>query len=118
MTYDELAALIGCSATDVRLRINHLSLDRRKSRDGITRIKLNLALTAKFFEMIKKSEYDLNAAIDDIVIYNRALSAAEVFAQSQAVPEPSTGLLAILGCTVVVGWLLATRWHRSFARES
>jgi predicted transcriptional regulator len=66
MTYDELAALLGCSPADVRLRVNHLSLDRRKSRDGITRIKLNLALTAKFFDMIKASEYDLDAAIEEL----------------------------------------------------
>ena len=66
MTYVELAALCGCSASDVKLRVNHLSLDRKKSRDGITRIKLNLALTAKFFEMIKETEYDLDAAIEEL----------------------------------------------------
>jgi hypothetical protein len=66
MTYDELAALVGCSPADARLRVNHLSLDRKKSRDGITRIKLNLALTAKFFDKIKTSEYDLDAAIEEL----------------------------------------------------
>ena len=66
MTYDELAMLCGCSAADARLLVNHLSLDRKKSRDGITRIKLNLALTAKFVEMIKGSEYDLDTAIEEL----------------------------------------------------
>jgi len=66
MTYAELAVLCGCSAADVKLRVNHLSLDRRKSRDGMTRIKLNLALTAKFFEMIKETEYNLDTAIDEL----------------------------------------------------
>jgi hypothetical protein len=66
MTYDELAALCGCSAADAKLRVNHLSLDRKKSRDGITRIKLNLALTAKFFEMIRETEYDLDIAIEEL----------------------------------------------------
>ena len=66
MTYDELAALCVCSAADAKLRVNHLSLDRKKSRDGITRIKLNLALTAKFFEMIKAAEYDLDGAIEEL----------------------------------------------------
>ena len=66
MTYDELATLVGCSPTDARSRVNHLSLDRKKSRDGTTRIKLNLALTAKFFEMIKASEYDLDAANEEL----------------------------------------------------
>jgi uncharacterized OsmC-like protein len=66
MTYDELAALFGCSAADVKLRVNHLSLDRRKSHDGITRIKLNVALTAKFFEIVKETEYNLDAAIEEL----------------------------------------------------
>lgn len=66
MTYDELAALCGCSSADARLRVNHLALDRKKSRDGVTRIKLNLALTAKFFEMIKETDYNLDAAIEEL----------------------------------------------------
>jgi predicted transcriptional regulator len=66
MTYDELAALVGCSRGDVKLRVNHLSLDRKKSRDGTTRVKLNLALTAKFYEMIKETEYNLDVAIEEL----------------------------------------------------
>jgi hypothetical protein len=66
MTYDELAALVGCNSSDARLRVSHLSLDRRKSRDGMTRIKLNLALTARFLEMIKETDYDLDAAIEEL----------------------------------------------------
>src|SRR5215471_12193550 len=49
MTYDELATLCGCSATEARLLARYLSLHRRKSSDGFTRIKLDLALTARFF---------------------------------------------------------------------
>ena len=66
MTYDELASLCGCGVDDVKLRVSHLSLDRKKSRDGITRIKLNLALTAMFFEVIKQAEYDLDGAIEEL----------------------------------------------------
>jgi hypothetical protein len=66
MTYDELAGLFGCDTADVKLRVNHLSLDRRKSRDGITRIKLNLALTAKFFTMVKETECNLDVAIEEL----------------------------------------------------
>jgi hypothetical protein len=63
MAYDELAVLCGCSAAEVKLRVNHLSLDRRKSRER----RLNLALTAKFFEMIKETEYNLDTAIENCI---------------------------------------------------
>jgi hypothetical protein len=66
MTYDELAALCGCSVTEARLCARHLSLDRRKSRDGATRVKLDLALTARFFASIRESDFDLDAAIDSL----------------------------------------------------
>ncbi|EJN09156.1 hypothetical protein PMI42_06913 [Bradyrhizobium sp. YR681] len=63
MTYDELATLSGCSATEARMQAMHLSLDRRKSRDGTTRVKLNLALMARFFQTIREAEFDLDDAI-------------------------------------------------------
>ncbi|MBR0842752.1 hypothetical protein JQ607_21330 [Bradyrhizobium liaoningense] len=63
MTYDELATLCGCSAAEARMQAQHLSLDRRKSRDGNTRVKLNLALMARFFETIREAEFDLDDAI-------------------------------------------------------
>ncbi len=66
MTYDELAKLCGCGSAEARLVVNHLALDRKKSRDGVTRIKLNLALTAKFFEMIKETDYNLDACIEEL----------------------------------------------------
>ena len=63
MTYDELATLSGCSAAEARMQAMHLSLDRRKSRDGNTRVKLNLALMARFFETVREAEFDLDDAI-------------------------------------------------------
>ena len=66
MSYDELAVLCGCSAMEAKLRVNHLSLDRKKSRDGITRVKLNLALTATFFEMVRQTDYNLDKAIEEL----------------------------------------------------
>jgi hypothetical protein len=64
MTYDELAKLCDCTPAEARMRAVHLSLDRRKSRDGATRVKLDLALTARFFATIRDSEFDLDGAID------------------------------------------------------
>ena len=64
MTYDELAALSGCTPIDARTRAIHLSLDRRKSRDGATRVKLDLALTAKFLASVREADFDLDGAIE------------------------------------------------------
>lgn len=64
MTYEELARLCGCSAAEARLRAIHLSLHRRKSSDGATRVKLDLALTAKFFASIREADFDLDGAIE------------------------------------------------------
>lgn len=63
MTYHELGTLCGWSAADARLQAQELVLDRRRSRDGHTRVKLNLALMARFFETIRDTEFDLDEAI-------------------------------------------------------
>jgi hypothetical protein len=63
MTYDEIATLNGCSAAEARMQAIHLSLDRRKSRDGNTRVKLNLVLMARFLETVREAEFDLDEAI-------------------------------------------------------
>lgn len=64
MTYDELGALCGCGAWEARDLAINLTLDRRKSRDGTTRVKLDLALTAKFFASVRESDFDLDCAIE------------------------------------------------------
>lgn len=74
MTYDELAALSGCSAAEARMQALHLSLDRRKSRDGNTRVKLNLALMARFIETIRETEFDLDEAITALREAHRQMS--------------------------------------------
>ena len=74
MTYDELATLSGCSAAEARIQALHLSLDRRKSRDGNTRVKLNLALMARFFETIREAELDLDDAIAALRETHRQMS--------------------------------------------
>jgi len=74
MTYDELATLNGCSAAEARLQAQQLSLDRRKSRDGNTRVKLNLALMARFFETVREAEFDLDDAIRALRDAHRQMS--------------------------------------------
>ncbi|MGY4606932.1 hypothetical protein ACVW16_005344 [Bradyrhizobium sp. USDA 4474] len=84
MTYDELARLSGCTAAEARIRAIHLSLDRRKSRDGATRIKLDLALTAKFFASIRDADSDLDCAIE--ALQNTYQQMAELLAPIQFDP--------------------------------
>ena len=74
MTYDELATLNGCSAAEARLQAQQLSLDRRKSRDGNTRVKLNLALMGRFFESIREAEFGLDDAIAALRETHRQMS--------------------------------------------
>lgn len=76
MTYDELATLSGCDVAEARVQALHLSLDRRKSRDGNTRVKLNPALMARFFETIRETEFDLDRAIAALRETHRHMSGA------------------------------------------
>jgi hypothetical protein len=74
MTYDELATLSNCAPADARMRAIHLSLDRRKSRDGATRVKLDLALTAKFLASIREADFDLDSAIEALQATHRQMA--------------------------------------------
>jgi hypothetical protein len=74
MTYDELATLSGCTATEARVQALHLSLDRRKSRDGNTRVKLDFALMTRYFETIREGEFGLDDAIKALRDTHRQMS--------------------------------------------
>ncbi|TYO62858.1 hypothetical protein FXV83_30480 [Bradyrhizobium hipponense] len=74
MTYDELATLSDCTPAEARMRAIHLSLDRRKSRDGATRVKLDLALTAKFFASVRDADFDLDSAIGALRATHRQMA--------------------------------------------
>jgi hypothetical protein len=63
MTYQELGILCGVGADQARLQAQHLLLDRRRSRDGNTRVKLNAPLIARFLETMREAEPDLDDAI-------------------------------------------------------
>jgi len=74
MTYDELATLSGCTAAEARLQALQLSLDRRKSRDGNTRVKLNPALMNRFFETIRDTDSALDEAVAALRETHRQMS--------------------------------------------
>jgi len=64
--YDEAAYLL--------LHTLHLSLDRRKSRDGNTRVKLTPALMARFFETVREAEFGLDDAVAALRETHRQMS--------------------------------------------
>jgi len=66
MTYDEIAGLLGSSAEAVRTQALHRSLDRKKSRDGLTRVKLDSDWTAHFVAAIRDADPILDEAIRDL----------------------------------------------------
>lgn len=66
MTYGELAALLGCETDDARNQAVQRSLDRKKSRDGLTRVKLDVLLMAKFFAAVRGADSILDQAIRDL----------------------------------------------------
>ena len=53
MTYEEVADLLQCGTEGALARIKDDRLDRKISRDGHKRVKLNLALTGIFLERMR-----------------------------------------------------------------
>jgi hypothetical protein len=74
MTYDEIADLLGCDADAARAQAMHRSLDRKKSRDGSTRVKLDLEWTARFIATIRKVDPALDQAIRELRVTGDAMS--------------------------------------------
>jgi len=65
MTYLELAALLDCSV--ISARAYAASLDRKKSRDGLTRAKLDVELIARFVAKIRDADPGIDAAVRDLL---------------------------------------------------
>jgi hypothetical protein len=68
MTYGELAGLLGCTAESARAQVAVRSLDRKKSRDGLTRVKLDSDWTAHFVAAIRDADPALDQAIRNLYI--------------------------------------------------
>jgi hypothetical protein len=66
MTYSEIAALLGCDADDARIQAILRSLDRKKSRDGLTRVKLDLVWMARFYATVRDADAMLDRAIREL----------------------------------------------------
>jgi hypothetical protein len=74
MTYREIAELIGCRAEDARDHVLQRSLDRKRSRDGFTRAKLDALWIAKFYGTIRNGNAALDQAIRDLQIVHAEMN--------------------------------------------
>jgi hypothetical protein len=63
LTYNELSDLIGSDAATARATAHAMPLDRRKSRDGHTRVKLNARLTEMFLDRLAQHWTDHNNGV-------------------------------------------------------
>jgi hypothetical protein len=67
MTYSELADLLDCSPMQAGDHVQKQRLDRKRSRDGKTRVKLNLSLTELFVTRIRAMAHPpLDQGIQDL----------------------------------------------------
>ena len=66
MTDEELAAMLDCSVSEARERALLERLDRKISRDGNKRSKLNGALTAVFVERLRTMDGMIEQQIDHL----------------------------------------------------
>ena len=63
MTYGEIGSLLECTADEARDYTRRENLDRKRSRDGQTRTKINSELTALFVAKIRSADCDIDRAV-------------------------------------------------------
>jgi hypothetical protein len=66
MTYEELAGMLGCTVAVAQERARVEQLDRKISRDGKKRAKLNAGLVAVFIARIKTMDLDIDQAVEEL----------------------------------------------------
>jgi len=78
MTYEELGALMNCDAAEARSAAQTMQLDRRRSRDGRTRAKLNLMLTEVFIDRLVRDGImrELDSCVGDLRTMRDRMGAA------------------------------------------
>ena len=88
MTYGEIADLLGCTAEAARAQAMIRSLDRKSSRDGLTRVKLDSDWTGHFVAAIRDADPALDEAIRDLHIIRSEMArdASQIF-RRQAEPH-------------------------------
>src|SRR5882757_996755 len=66
MTYEELAGMLDCTVAVAQERARVEQLDRKISRDGKKRAKLNASLVAVFIARIKTMDRDIDHAVEEL----------------------------------------------------
>jgi len=66
MTYEELAGMLDCTVAVAQERARVEQLDRKISRDGQKRAKLNASLVAVFIARIKTMDLDIDHAVEEL----------------------------------------------------
>lgn len=66
MTYHEIADMLGCDVETARAATIQRTLDRKKSRDGMTRAKLDPELTGRFIASIRNADQTVDQAVRDL----------------------------------------------------
>ena len=87
MTYDELGSLLECSPGQARERVLEKGLDRKKSRDGKTRVKLCLPWIELFVARIRAADEPLDRAIADLRRTHATMKSLEAYQEPSAVPK-------------------------------
>ena len=78
MTYHEIADMIGCDLETARSATIQRALDRKKSRDGMTRAKLDPELMGVFIAVIRNADPDLDLAVHELRNMHQAMLRNEV----------------------------------------
>ncbi|KJC40717.1 hypothetical protein UP09_21565 [Bradyrhizobium sp. LTSP885] len=78
MTYHEIADMIGCDVETARAATIQRALDRKKSRDGMTRAKLDPELMGVFIAVIRNADPDLDLAVRELRNMHQAMLRNEV----------------------------------------
>lgn len=87
MTYEELAGMLDCSVAAAREHAHVEQLDRKISRDGKKRAKLNARLSAIFIARIKMMDLAIDQAVEELRHVHGLLEQA----------DPPRGLASWLG---------------------
>jgi hypothetical protein len=66
MTYEELAGMLDCSVAAAQELARAEQLDRKISRDGNKRAKLNATLAAIFIARIKTMDLAIDQAVEEL----------------------------------------------------
>jgi len=84
MTYVELGSLLQCSPDDAREQAIFVQADRKKSRDGLSRVKLNAAWMELFIGQVRGVDRFQRAAHELRALPHMQAPALQPFGEDEA----------------------------------